>query len=218
MPALMGLFRVERDPRDDHPDGWVGFARHWRGGTLRLDFDLFSTPSDPEPIVVVTGMVGRAGRNAIVDEDVGNIELPDQVPTEEEWEERQKRYQAVRRGDDSDGSAAVEAFIASLPDWKREIGAQFDEIVQREVPAVRRAVKWHQPFYGIVDEGWFGSFNAFSNHVKLAFISESYLDPKPPSGTGPERQAIDIEESDTLDDEQVASWVRQAANNPGMNW
>lgn len=34
VPALLGLFRVERDPRDDHPDGWFGVARHWRGGTL----------------------------------------------------------------------------------------------------------------------------------------------------------------------------------------
>lgn len=185
---------------------------------MRLDFDLFSGPDASDPIVVVTAMAGRAGEDAIVDEDFGDIELPDHVPTEEEWAEREKRYQAARRADNSDGSASVQAFIASLPGWKRAVAAQFDEIIQREVPEVRRAVKWHQPFYGVEDQGWFASFSAFSNHVKLAFVCESYLDPKPPSGTGPDRQAQDLEETDTLDEEQVASWVRQAADDPGMGW
>ncbi|WP_254533407.1 hypothetical protein [Natrinema gelatinilyticum] len=155
----MDLFRVEQDIQDDHPDGWVGFARHWRGGTLRLDFDLFSGSEEPDSILVVTAIAGRAGRNTIVDEDVGEIKLSDQVPTEQEWEERQKRYQAARRGDDTDGSVAVKAYIAALPDWKRAIATQFDEIIQREVPHVRRAVKYHQPFYGVEDQGWFASFS-----------------------------------------------------------
>lgn len=218
IPALLGLFRVEQDTRDDHPDGWVGFARHWRGGTLRLDFDLFSGPEEPDPILVVTSISGREGEKTIVDGDFGEIELSDQIPTEEEWEKRQKRYQAARRKDETDGSTAVKAYVAALPGWKREVAARIDEIIQREVPQVRRAVKWHQPFYGVEDEGWFASFSAFSKHVKLTFVCESYLEPEPPSGTDPTRQALDLEESDTLDEEQVASWVRQAADDPGMGW
>ncbi|MFC6763810.1 DUF1801 domain-containing protein [Natrinema soli] len=218
IPALQGLFRVEQDNRDDHPDGWVGFARHWRGETLRLDFELFSEPEEPDPILVVTSISGREGENTIGDEDFGEIELSDQVPTEEEWEERSKRYQSARRNDDTDGSTAVKAYIAALPGWKREVATRFDEIIQDEVHQVRRAVKYHQPFYGVEDQGWFASFSAFSKHVKLTFVCESYLEPEPPSGTGPNRQALDVEETDTLDEEQVASWVRQAANDPGMGW
>ncbi len=218
IPALMGLFRVEQDARDDHPNGWVGFARHWRGGTLRLDIDLFSAPEERDEILVVTAISGREGEKTIADEDVGEIELADKVPTEEEWEERRKQYQAARRKDDTDGSAAVKAYIAALPGWKSEVAAQFDEIIQREVPHVRRAVKYHQPFYGVEDRGWFSSFSAFSKHVKLTFVCETYLDPEPPSGTGPDRQALDLKETDTLDEEQVASWVRQAADDPGMGW
>lgn len=218
VPALLGLFRVEQDTRDDHPDGWVGFARHWRGGTLRLDFDLFSEFEEPDPILVVTAIAGRAGKQTIVDEDFGDIKLPDQIPTQEEWEERQKRYQAARRKDDTDGAPAVKAHIAALPGWKREVATQFDEIIQQEVPDVRRAVKYHQPFYGVEDHGWFASFSAFSKHVKLSFVCERYLEPEPPSGTGPERQALDVKKEDELDEEQVASWVRQAAESPGMNW
>ena len=218
VPALLGLFRVERDPRDDRPDGWVGFARHWRGGTLRLDVDLFSGPDEPDPILVVTAVSGRVGKETIPDEDFGEIELPEQVPTEGEWEERSKRYQAARRNDDTDGSTAVKAYVAALPGWKREVATEFDEIVQREVPHVRRAVKYHQPFYGVEDRGWFANVSAFSKHVKLTFVCGAYLDPQPPSGTGPDRQALDVEEADELDAEQVASWIRQAADDPGMGW
>ncbi|WP_158057046.1 DUF1801 domain-containing protein [Halorussus halophilus] len=218
IPALLGLFRVERDTRDDHPDGWVGFARHWRGDTLRVDFDLFSGPEEPDSVLVVTAISGRAGEETIVDEDFGEIELTDEVPTQEEWEVRSKRYQAARRKDDTDGSTAVKAYVAALPGWKSEVATQFDEIIQREVPDVRRAVKYHQPFYGVEDGGWFASFSAFKNHVKLSFVCDAYLEPEPPSGTGPERQALDVKETDTLDEEQVASWVRQAADNPGMGW
>jgi len=98
----------------------------------------------------------------------------------------------------------VKAYIAALPGWKRDVATRFDETIEREVSDVRRAVKWHQPFYGVEDRGWFASFSAFSKHVKLTFISDSYLDPRPPSGTGPDRQALDVQETDALDEEQVA--------------
>lgn len=218
IPALLDLFRIKQDSRDDHLDGWVGFARHWRGGTIRLDIDLFSAHEEPDPILVVTAISGREGENTIVDEDFGEIELPQAVPTEEEWAEREGRYQTARSKDETDGTAAVKAYIAALPDWKGKVAAQFDAVIQSEVPDVRRAVKWHQPFYGVEDEGWFASFSAFSKHVKLSFVCESFLEPETPSGTGPERQALDLEETDSLDEEQVASWIRQAADNPGMGW
>lgn len=218
IPALLGLFRVEADPRDDHPDGWVGFARHWRGGTLRLDFDLFTAHDEPDPLLVVTAIHGRAGKDSIEDEAFGEIDLPDEAPSEDEWSSRDKQYQSARRKDESDGAAALTAFIAALPGWKREVAARFDEIVESEVPDVRRAVKWHQPFYGIEDEGWFASFSAFTNHVKFSFVADSFLEPRPPEGNDPTRQALDLEKSDTLDEDQLASWVRQAADNPGMGW
>lgn len=217
IPALMGLSRVEADPCSNHPISWVGFARHWRGATLRIDFDLVPGSEERDSILVVNAITGREGGSTVVDEDFGKIE-PDEAPSDQEWAERRKKYQTARKSDDTDGSAAVKAYIGALPGWKREIATQFDEIIEREVSQVRRAVRYHQPFYGVEDDGWFAHFGAASKHVKLTFISDSYLEPKPPSGTGPERQALDIKETDTLDEEQVASWIRQAADNPGMGW
>ncbi|WP_332898933.1 DUF1801 domain-containing protein [Haladaptatus sp. CMSO5] len=217
IPALLGLSSVEQDPRDTNPNGWVGFARHWRGAILRIAFDLVAAHDDSDPVVVVTAITGREGTQSVVD-DFGGSKLSDQVPTQKEWEDRDKRYHAARRKDTTDGSASVKAYIAALPGWKRERATQFDALIEGEVPEVRRAVRYHQPFYGIEEDGWFASFSAFSKHVKLSFVADEYLDPEPPTGTGPERQAIDLTETDTMDEDQVASWIRQAAASPGMNW
>jgi hypothetical protein len=96
------------------------------------------------------------------------------------------------------------------------VATQFDAIIEREVPAVRRAVKWHIPFYGLEGQGWFASMGEFSKYMKLSFICQEYLEPRPPTGTGPDRQAINHKEKDPFDQEQIASWVRQAAAAPGL--
>jgi len=203
IPALLGLFRVAQAPRDDRPEGFVGFARHWRGGTLRLDFDRFVAPDESEPILVVTAIAGRAGEESIVDDDFDEVELPAAAPTEAEWQERTKRYQKARRNDDADGAAAVQAYVAALPGWKRDVAGRFDELVEREVPEVRRAVRYHQPFYGVDGEGWFASITALKHDVKLSFVSGSYLEPEPPSAKAPDRQALAVSETDSLDEAQI---------------
>jgi hypothetical protein len=215
IPALMGLFRVERAVQDDSPNTWVGFARHWRGETLRLGFDLKSDIDGSDPILVLNTVSGHEEEETNVDKDFGEIELPDEVPTRQEWDERNKGYQAARKADATDGAAAVKAYIAALPGWKREVAARFDEIVACEVPDVRRAIKWHIPFYGLEDQGWFASFGALSKHVKLTFLRGTSLDPVPPVGKDPEGRSLDVRKTDTLDEEQLTSWVRQAAAIPG---
>ena len=40
-----------------------------------------------------------------------------------------------------DGDAPVQAYIAAMPGWKRDIGRQLDTLVMRTVPGVRKAVK-----------------------------------------------------------------------------
>ena len=215
IPALMCLFRVERDTRGDHPDGWVGFARHWRGGTLRLDFDLKPGPEETDSILVVTAISGREGKHSILDEDFGEIELPDHVPTRQEWEKRSKRYQAARRADTSDGAAAVTAYIEALPAWKRALATRIDEIIRREVPHVRSAVKWHTPFYAVEGQGWIVSFSALSKKLKLTFMSGTSLNPVPPGGNKQDARWLDLSEGDPLDEELLSSWIRQAAVIPG---
>ena len=114
----------------------------------------------------------------------------------------------------ADGDAPVQAYIAAMPGWKRDVGRRLDALIVRSVPKVRKAVKWNSPFYGIEGQGWFLSLHVFTRYVKVTFFRGTLLRPVPPGGTGKEGRWIDIHEDD-LDETQMARWVKQAAAIPG---
>jgi hypothetical protein len=113
-----------------------------------------------------------------------------------------------------DGDAPVQAYIAAMPGWKRDVGRRLDALVARNVPAVRKAVKWNSPFYGIEGQGWFLSFHVFTRYVKVTFFRGTSLRPVPPGGSSEAARWIDVHEDD-LDEAQMADWIRQAAALPG---
>ncbi|MFG1236589.1 DUF1801 domain-containing protein [Xanthobacter autotrophicus DSM 597] len=116
-----------------------------------------------------------------------------------------------------EGDAPIAAYIAAMPGWKRDLGARLDAIVVGTVPEVRKAVKWNSPFYGVEGKGWFLSFHVFTRYVKVTFFNGLALDPVPPGGTPRSGDArwLDIHETDTLDEAQLVSWVKQASALPG---
>ncbi len=117
----------------------------------------------------------------------------------------------------ADGDAPVQAYIAAMPGWKRDVGKRLDAIIVRTVPNVRKAVKWNSPFYGIEGKGWFLSLHCLTNYVKLTFFAGTSLRPIPPGGTPKSKDArwIDIYQGDDLDEKQMESWVKQASALPG---
>ena len=116
----------------------------------------------------------------------------------------------------ADGDAPVQAYIAAMPGWKREIGRRLDALVARAVPGVRKAVKWNSPFYGIEGQGWFLSFHCYTRYVKVTFFNGASLRPLPPGDSRhKDVRHLDITEHDQLDEELVASWIRQASELPG---
>jgi hypothetical protein len=114
------------------------------------------------------------------------------------------------------GDAPVQAYIAAMPGWKRDVGRRLDTLIARAVPGVAKAVKWNSPFYGVEEGVWFLSFHCFAKYVKVAFFRGASLRPPPP---GASKQAhvryLDIHEDDELDEAQFADWVKQAAALPG---
>jgi len=113
-----------------------------------------------------------------------------------------------------DGDAPVQAYIAALSGWKRDVARRLDALVARTVPNVKKAVRWNSPFYGIEGRGWFLGIHVFTRYVKAGFFRGAALRPVPPGGTGPDSRWIDIHEDD-LDETQLAAWIRQAAALPG---
>src|SRR6185503_17535075 len=116
----------------------------------------------------------------------------------------------------AEGDAPVQAYIAAMPGWKSDVGRRLDSLIVRNVPNVRKAVKWNSPFYGIEGQGWFLSFHVFTRYVKVSFFSGRSLRPVPPGESKhKEVRYLDIHEKDELDEKQMASWVKQAAALPG---
>ena len=116
----------------------------------------------------------------------------------------------------ANGEAPVQAYIAAMPDWKQGVGRQLDELIERTVPDVRKAVRWNSPFYGIEGRGWFLNFHCFTKYIKIAFFRGSSLSPVPPvKSKHDEVRYFHIHENDQLDEELLANWVRQAAVLPG---
>jgi hypothetical protein len=103
------------------------------------------------------------------------------------------------------GDAPVQAYIAAMPRWKRDLGRRLDQLIERAVPGVHKAVKWNSPFYGIEDQGWFLSFHCFTKYVKVAFFRGSSLRPVPP-GESKQKEVryLDIREDDQLDEARFA--------------
>ena len=114
----------------------------------------------------------------------------------------------------ADGNAAVQAYIAAMPGWKRQIGKRLDALIVRTVPRVRKAVKWNTPMYGIEGRGWFLGFHVFTRAVKVTFFRGTSLRPPPSGGKSKEARWIDVHEDD-IDEAQLKRWVKQAAALPG---
>jgi hypothetical protein len=120
----------------------------------------------------------------------------------------------------ADGDAPVQAYIAAMPGWKRDVGRWLDALIVRTVPHVRKAVKWNTPFYGV--EGpdgkpaWFLGFHCLTKYVTVAFCRGTSLRPVPP-GESKQKEVryLDIHEHDQLDEAQMATWLKQAAALPG---
>ncbi|HUM12092.1 MAG TPA: DUF1801 domain-containing protein [Myxococcaceae bacterium] len=116
----------------------------------------------------------------------------------------------------ADGDAPVQAYIAAMPGWKRDLGRRLDALIVRTVPNVRKAVKWNSPFYGIERQGWFLSFHVFTGYVKVTFFGGAALRSVPPGASKQkDTRYVDLREEDALDEDLLASWIRQASELPG---
>jgi len=116
----------------------------------------------------------------------------------------------------AEGDAPVQAYIAAMPGWKRNVGRRLDALIVRTVPGVRKAVRWNSPFYGIEGRGWFLSFHCFTKYVKVGFFRGSSLRPLPPGESKhKDMRYLDVHEDDSLDEHVVARWIGQASELPG---
>jgi hypothetical protein len=114
-----------------------------------------------------------------------------------------------------DGDGPVQAYIAAMPEWKRDVGERLDALIVKTVPKVHKGVKWNQPFYGFEGRGWFLSFRCYTKYVQVQFLKGASLDPVPPKASShPDVRYLDIHQEDGLDERRLSSWIRQASKLP----
>lgn len=115
-----------------------------------------------------------------------------------------------------DGDAPVQAYIAAMPGWKRDVGRDLDALIVRTVPDLRKAVRWNTPFYGVEGQGWFLAYHCFTKYIKITFLNGSSLRPPPPIESKHEHvRYFHIHERDDVDEKQLTSWIKQASKLPG---
>ena len=116
----------------------------------------------------------------------------------------------------ADGDAPVQAYIAAMPGWKRDVGQRLDALIMRTVPGVHKAIRWNSPLYGAAGQGWFLGIHCFTRYVKVAFFRGASLRPVPPGKSkSHDTRYFDIREDDQLDEARLAAWVKQANRLPG---
>lgn len=114
------------------------------------------------------------------------------------------------------GDEVVQAYIAAIPDWKREVAIRLDALITKAFPKVQKAVKWNTPMYGTNEKTFFMGFHMVTKYVKVAFFQGSELKPLPPDASTQKKvRYLHIHENDTLDEKQFMAWVKQAMNLPG---
>lgn len=114
------------------------------------------------------------------------------------------------------GDEPVQAYIAAMPGWKRDVGRRIDELIVQAVPGVRKAVKWNSPLYGMEENLWFLSLHCFDKYIKVAFFKGASLEPAPPvASKQKDVRYFHIHEGETLDEAQFVAWVKRASELPG---
>ncbi|QOZ34977.1 DUF1801 domain-containing protein [Bradyrhizobium sp. CCBAU 53421] len=114
------------------------------------------------------------------------------------------------------GDSPVQAYIAAMPGWKRDIGRKLDGLIVRTIPGVHKAVKWNSPLYGMDGQGWFLGIHVLTRYVKVAFFRGASLHPVPPGESKQQHtRYLHLHENDEIDEAQFTAWVKQASQLPG---
>ncbi len=114
----------------------------------------------------------------------------------------------------AEGNAPVQAYYNALPLGQKAIGKRIDAILAREIPGVRKAIKWHNPMYN-AGRGWIVGVASYKSYVQVMWFKGTSLNPVPHGGKQEDARFINIRDEAELDEDLMASWARQAAQLPG---
>jgi hypothetical protein len=121
--------------------------------------------------------------------------------------------------DEAEGSQAVDAKIASLPDWRGKLLSRIRSLIKEAVPGVEEDAKWRKASNPLGVPTWSRSGiictgETYKDKVKLTFARGASLeDPNRlfnSSLDGGTRRAIDIRQGEELDAAALEALIREA--------
>jgi len=110
-------------------------------------------------------------------------------------------------------SEQIDQHIAATTGWRRETLGRLRQLIHEADPEIQEEWKWGTPVFS--DRGLVCALGAFQDHVKVNFFKGAALsDPNGLINAGLDAKAtraIDLFESDALDDARFQDLVREAA-------
>jgi len=119
------------------------------------------------------------------------------------------------------GSADIDAKLASLPDWRGKTLAKVRALIKRADPEATEEVKWRKASNPLGVPTWshdgiICTGESYQDKVKLTFAKGASLDDPSrlfnSSLDGGTRRAIDISEDDAIDDAALVALIRNAVD------
>jgi hypothetical protein len=130
--------------------------------------------------------------------------------------ERVAEEGSIHREHDSAMSASeqIDAYVASLEGWQREIVARLRRLVHEAIPDVVEEWKWSTPVFS--RGGQVCAIGVFKDHVKVnVFKGASVADPDGLFNAGLEAKtsrAVDLTAGDPLDEAALIDLLRRASD------
>ena len=109
-----------------------------------------------------------------------------------------------------DDVKAVEAYIASLDDWRGEVVSEVRDLILEVDPEAEESIKWSRPVYE--DNGPLAYIVAFKNHVNLGFSRGVALTDEAGvlEGTGKEMRHVKLTDPDDVQPDVLRGLLREA--------
>jgi hypothetical protein len=113
----------------------------------------------------------------------------------------------------TDAPSRIDAFIAGLPGWQRDLAARLRALVHQADPEIVEDWKWDTPVFARRTSVC--AIGAFKDHLKVNFFKGASLpDPHRLLNAGLDAKtsrAIDFREGDSIDEPHFVALVREAA-------
>ena len=104
----------------------------------------------------------------------------------------------------------IEVYAAELTGWRSDVVTAAADTIRAAAPGATESIKWSQPVFEL--NGPFAYIKAFPRSVNVGFWRGAELtDPQEAlEGGGDRMKHVTLRQTDDLDREQLAAWVREA--------